>query len=523
LVGFLRDPIAKLKEQLQKINGTPFSEQFTPTRAHPHGDYSPEFLSKVRSASEQITKLEKSRDPRLVNTLCEALLSSLLPSSAGYTDLLIWQIVQTLGRLNDRKAVPALKLWRTKYTSVTRVQHPAKEEADRILLAWETPQEKEERRKEEEAQQAPIVKLRQGFERIIGEKTSKSDLQAGVIETLARIGLKWTRVLERIKQPSGPLFQVVDRFLKSVQEEESCPELVEACLQLVESFQIKIEMYPLINEPSLDMIRLLTDLASVNRKAILGFLASFAGNKAANPNARSAAIIALGKIGDQTTVEPLVNILEKEESDVRGLISDAGCALIDLEDPHVLVPVLESMRCGRWLDWQKVNYVAEHIPTFLKANSDQYRFVLEAWRASRSARTPKTEARSGYVSVLERVIVAYGGPEAIPIAKGWAQYPSNERALEGTMILAKIECEESSKALCEILERPRMPHVVQDKDDQEWADKIDDTDRKLRILAIKALARRGGRMAVDALQHATANDDPEVAKAAKEAILTLES
>jgi len=543
LVRFFGDPIDKLKEQLQKVNETPWEEQFGKD-----GNYSLKFLKKIHRATEQIEKLEKSGDSRLVEVLCQILPTTYL-SHTNYTDELILHIIQTLGRLNDRKTIPALKLWRRRFTSTTDFSHQAKREVDEILIRFGEPSlqkeleterrlEQQQREKEEhlrwEAQRAPVDRLRQGFEELLSKETPESDLRVTAVKLLAQVGKREVEDLQKIRTASGPSFKAVKLLLKSIQGEKSCFDLAQACLDFVKSREIHVKMYTELTEDlNSDLIRALGTLASADHEATLGLLANVASSKSAKLGVRSAAINGLGHSGDPAAVKPLINIL-KEEDDVRGLISDAACALVDLKDPRGVVPVVESIKhfpTGNWEEWRKRDYITKHMSEFLKLDTEEYRIVVERWRTLKSAPLPPdfspyaVNVNKVIANTLEPIVFTCGGAEAITIAKDWAHkiYTDGERALKGTETLIRIESEETTVALCEILSRPRLTFIVQDQDDRDRAEEATEIDKKQRILVARALARRGGRKAIEALQLATAYQDPEVAKTAEEALSTLKN
>lgn len=319
---------------------------------------------------------------------------------------------------------------------------------------------------------------------------------------------------EYIEPVARPILEVLNRIAFQ-DTTANVNDLIQLCLQLTMLRDIRLEYQDGVKYP----VDILIHLGEVDRTTTLTQLSETACDPNTDPRARVASIMALGRIGDQRAVEPLLGILKEGKDDWGSIIPGAACALVDLSDERAVMPIIRAMGqhfyTGSYGDWTARDYIAERLAALIRPGSELYQEVCRTWRASKEAprvATPwPTAGASGAVtSVLGRILLECGEHEAVDIAAEWARSEKNDVALEGTEALANLSYEEAVDVLCSIVTTPRRVVVGSHDEGDAWdiPDYAPNTEQ--RIVAAKALAQRGGPKAMATLRGAASDDDAKV-------------
>ncbi len=337
------------------------------------------------------------------------------------------------------------------------------------------------------------------------------DRQFKEIETTDRGWFAKSRVLDNIhKEISGMLIEPTLEFLANnqvPQGEEGVRAVLAQCLELARKKRFD---YHYFKGPHGFPINFMIGLAALDRKTTLDELCRVVSNPHETPWVLQQAIIALGQIGDRGTTEALFAVLNRTDP-WGSLVSSAACALVDLKDERVALPVIQSIgrfSSGNYQDWNGREYVAEGLGRLLTPGTELYEKVCAQWKEKKAS---WEDGDKVVAEVLEVALFNAGGRAAVMIAleKVKQDYVS---ALEGVKALAKQAVDpEAFSALCQVASQSRTFYHL---DLETQATSEAGTNTEHRLIALEAIARQGGVQVRPVLSQAAGDPDPQVSRTA---------
>lgn len=296
-------------------------------------------------------------------------------------------------------------------------------------------------------------------------------------------------------------------------------DLIHLCLELTKASDIRLIYVSDIEFP----VDIMIQLFKIDHETTLKQLNQIVFDPNIDSRVKNIFIVALGRTGDKRSVDTLLNVL-KEDNDDGGMINSSACGLADLGDERSVMPIIGAVErriySGNFGDWKARNYIAERIGKLVRPGTDLYQEICNKWRQLKKIYgVTELDVTIKYtlLPVLEKVLVDSGGYEAVEIATEWARSGNNEVALKGTKALANLDYEEALDVLCYILV---TPCEVYDEGDF-WDKRYHYLNNEQRILAARALARRGGSKARAALQNAVLDKEPAVREVVRQLLSNL--
>ena len=225
-------------------------------------------------------------------------------------------------------------------------------------------------------------------------------------EADGKVGGKWflkAQQLDYVAKKVDPVLVPIHGLLSDLVAQGDCTDartLVANCLALARVVGLDPRYFDFNGGFPVDQ---LVALATRDRGATVEALCaalSTPGEKAIKRTSaavRSCVIVALGKIGDPRARTALLTVLEEEDA-WGSWASSAACALSDMGDDAVVIPVVRSVRqfaSGNYVDWNSRDYIAERLGKWVRAGTTVYeelaRIRKEGYESPRLADPDKVD------------------------------------------------------------------------------------------------------------------------------------